>query len=230
VAKYISENVDPENDIIFTQGPMDVLDHSCTKMAFGGKMGIDGTKKLEEELRSPISESVKRISNLQKSEITNQFPEINDINDSLLKLGISMVFVSVKKNRKGHLEELNKQLFAHPEFKHVKVVLYLEHTIDISDIADAVWRFSNNVDPRRDSMVVKAINEESISHIGLDGTRKTKEFDGFSRDWPNILASKPETIKHIDEIWDKLGLGEFIPSPSNKYLKQLYKGGAVVEE
>ena len=49
LAKYISENVDVSTDIIFTQGPTDVLDHSCSRMAFGGKMGIDATRKLEEE-------------------------------------------------------------------------------------------------------------------------------------------------------------------------------------
>jgi len=50
VAQYIAENVDVARDIIFNQGPTDVLDHSCSTMAFGGKMGIDATKKLKEEL------------------------------------------------------------------------------------------------------------------------------------------------------------------------------------
>ena len=50
VARYISENVDPQQNFIFTSGPMDVLDHSCSKASFGGKMGIDATKKLPEEL------------------------------------------------------------------------------------------------------------------------------------------------------------------------------------
>lgn len=231
VAKYISENVDPESDILFTQGPMDVLDHSCSKMAFGGKMGIDATKKLPEELRGNGEFSIKTPpSSINKDEVKASFSEIIDINDTLLKIGVSLVIVSVEKNRKGHIEELNKQLFNSPAFKNVKVVLYLEHTIDITDIADAVWRFSNNVDPKRDGFIVKAENNDEISHVGLDGTRKTKEFDGFERDWPNILASTTETIEHIDKLWDKLGLGKFIPSPSLKYQKQLYKGGAVAEE
>src|SRR5690606_30892181 len=121
-------------------------------------------------------------------------------------------------------KELNSRLFREEAFREVKVVIYLEHTVDIMETADAVWRFSNNVDPRRDSFIIPAPDEYSVSHIGLDGTRKTKEHDGFSRDWPNILASRPETIEQIDAIWDKLGLGELIPSPSRTYLKQLYKG------
>src|SRR5207344_2107827 len=50
LAKYLSEHVDPSRDIYFSSGPMDVLDHSCSKFAFGGKMCVDATKKTEEEL------------------------------------------------------------------------------------------------------------------------------------------------------------------------------------
>lgn len=231
VARHISTHVDPETDIIFTQGPMDILDHACSKPSFGGKMGIDATAKLDEELRSSEYQPLPQVfASANKEELISQFPEITGINDSLLKYGISLVFVSVKKERPGQIAELNERLFRDDFFREVKVVIYLEHTIDIENISDAVWRFSNNVDPRRDSFVVKAPDVRSVSHIGLDGTRKTKEHDGFSRDWPNILASRPETIEHIDKLWDKLGLGEFIPSPSLVYLKQLYKGGAVAEE
>ena len=251
VARYVSENFDPVNDVMFTQGPVDVLDHSCSVMAFGGKIGIDGTRKLPEELgmqsavgsRQLESEKVGRgeggkvgmgegekgrngagekISHLI-SHISNLFPEIKDINTSLLQKGISLVFISVEKNRRNHIRELNEKLFQQEAFRNIKVVIYLDHTIDISDIADAVWRFANNVDPKRDYF-------QSGGNIAFDGTRKTREFDDFHRDWPNILASDEPTIKHIDEIWDKLGLGKFIQSPSLKYRKQLYKGGAVVEE
>ena len=73
-------------------------------------------------------------------------------------------------------------------------------------------------------------DKNSNGHLAFDGTRKTKELDGFDRDWPNILASDEETIERIDGIWDKLGLGKFIPSPSLKYRKQMYGSGAVVSD
>jgi 4-hydroxy-3-polyprenylbenzoate decarboxylase len=225
VAKYISENVNPASDIIFTQGPTDVLDHSCSRMAFGGKMGIDATKKFPEEIAQKTEDRSQKAETRLPDFLNLQqlFPEIHAVNTTLLQNEISIVFLSVEKNRKGHLKELSEKLFARTDFKLVKVLIYLDHSIDVHDIADAVWRFSNNVDPKRDHLVFD-------THIAFDGTRKTKELDAFERDWPNILASDEATIKHIDEIWDKLGLGKFIPSPSLKYRKQLYKGGAVVEE
>jgi 4-hydroxy-3-polyprenylbenzoate decarboxylase len=47
LAQYAFANLNPATDINFSQGPMDVLDHSCSKLGFGGKMCIDGTKKFE---------------------------------------------------------------------------------------------------------------------------------------------------------------------------------------
>ncbi|MEO6166892.1 MAG: menaquinone biosynthesis decarboxylase, partial [Chitinophagales bacterium] len=89
---------------------------------------------------------------------------------------------------------------------------------------------SNNLDPRRDSYVIAAEDEKMISHIGFDGTRKTKEFDNFDREWPNIICMNEDTIKRIDEKWPLLSLGTLLQSPSLKYRLQLYKGGAVVLE
>ena len=120
-----------------------------------------------------------------------------------------------------------KSLLTIPFFTSVKTIIFLEHTLNINDIADNVWRFSNNVDPKRDYFFIEHSNGTTII---FDGTRKTKAYDGFQRDWPNILASEAATIERIDTVWNKLGLGKFIPSPSLKYAKQLYKGGAVAEE
>jgi len=230
VAKAISENVDPQQDIFFSQGPMDVLDHSCSKFAFGGKMCVDATRKFPEEKR--ISNIEHRMLNdeVKEKKFQLEFPEIKGVNTSLLEIGISVVFISIEKNRKNHIRELNEKLFRETELKQVKFIIYVEHTVDANDIKDVVWRWSNNVDPRRDSYIVAAENDSQISHIGFDGTRKTKEFDDFDREWPNIICSDEKTIQAIDEKWNSLGLGEFIPSPSLKYRKQLYKGGAVVTE
>jgi 4-hydroxy-3-polyprenylbenzoate decarboxylase len=227
VAKYVSENFDPAHDIHFTQGPVDVLDHSCSVMAFGGKIGIDGTKKTHEELSGRILFGSGKNISVNKSEIQNEFPEIKDINEKVLNTGISILFLSIEKNRKNHVKEISRKLFTRKDFAEIKTIIFLEHTFDISDTADAVWRFANNVDPKRDHILVE--DETGVTHLSLDGTRKTKEFDGFQRDWPNILASDDRTIARIDEIWDKLGLGKFIESPSKKYREHLYEGGAVAK-
>lgn len=42
-------NVDPKRDLLMSEGPLDALDHSAPYPNFGGKMGIDATRKTREE-------------------------------------------------------------------------------------------------------------------------------------------------------------------------------------
>ncbi|HET7790733.1 MAG TPA: menaquinone biosynthesis decarboxylase [Gemmatimonadales bacterium] len=42
-------HIDPERDVRFSMGPMDVLDHSSRGFSYGSKMGIDATRKWKEE-------------------------------------------------------------------------------------------------------------------------------------------------------------------------------------
>jgi len=41
----VMNHVDPQRDIVITDGPLDILDHSSPQIGFGGKMGIDATRK-----------------------------------------------------------------------------------------------------------------------------------------------------------------------------------------
>jgi 4-hydroxy-3-polyprenylbenzoate decarboxylase len=284
LAKYVFKNLNPAADIYFSTGPMDVLDHSCSKLGFGGKMCIDGTRKFEEERDENFQFS---IFNFQFSveEIKNRFPEIKAVNSSLLKKEIPCLIISVEKNRKGHIGELHQQLCEQKEMPGIKMILYVEHTVEANDLPNALWRLCNNLDPKRDYILYKAQGtsdkaqgtsdktqgtrdkaqgtrdkaqgtsdkaqgtrdkaqgtrdkaqgtrdnaqdyQPTISCIGFDGTRKTKEFDGFLRDWPNIIVADEQTIKAVDEKWDQLGIGKFISSPSLKFKDQLYGEEAAV--
>jgi 4-hydroxy-3-polyprenylbenzoate decarboxylase len=92
-----------------------------------------------------------------------------------------------------------------------------------------LWRFCNNLDPKRDHFISKRYNGNSYTAcIGFDGTRKTKELDDFHRDWPNIIVADDMTIESVDAKWDQLGIGPFIPSPSLKFKDQMYGEEAVV--
>jgi 4-hydroxy-3-polyprenylbenzoate decarboxylase len=45
----VGANVDPQRDVLITEGPLDHLDHAPTRQFYGGKMGIDATHKGPEE-------------------------------------------------------------------------------------------------------------------------------------------------------------------------------------
>jgi len=41
----LTSNVDPRRDLLFTDGPLDVLDHAADRFAYGSKVGVDATRK-----------------------------------------------------------------------------------------------------------------------------------------------------------------------------------------
>ena len=48
--KAFAENFNPDSGLHFSKGPLDVLDHSSQKFAFGSKLGIDLTVPFPEEI------------------------------------------------------------------------------------------------------------------------------------------------------------------------------------
>ena len=233
LAKYVFRHLNPATDIYLSTGPMDVLDHSCSKLGFGGKMCIDGTAKMEEEKddayeAKECSMQAGHLSFLLKE----KYPDIRDINESLLSHGISCLVLAVEKNRPGHIRELHEEIAALPEMASIKIILYVEHTVQANDLPVALWRFCNNLDPKRDYHLYKSplsTTGKYTACMGLDGTRKTKELDNFQRDWPNIIVADEATIQSVDQRWDALGIGPLIPSPSLKFKGQLYGEEAAVQ-
>jgi len=231
LAKDVFKNLNPSTDIYFSQGPMDVLDHSCSKLGFGGKMCIDGTFKYDEELDEHFSYTLPRYLLDSSNELKNIFPEIKAINSSLIEKGIPCLIIAVHKNKKNHLEKLHEAICELRIIEGIKMILYVEHTVDPNDLPVALWRFCNNLDPKRDHFIGKKQLSENpdqyVACIGFDGTLKTKQFDDFYRDWPNIIIADDKTITSVNEKWETLGLGEFIPSPSLKFKGQMYGEEAI---
>ncbi|HYC40764.1 MAG TPA: menaquinone biosynthesis decarboxylase [Chitinophagaceae bacterium] len=230
LARYVLKNLDPARDIYFSTGPMDVLDHSCSKLGFGGKMCIDGTEKFPEEVDE--NDSLPAMADLASiSRLLDGIADIRAYNSSLVARQIPVLIISLEKSRRGHVRELHEQLCRSTSLAGIKMILYVEHTVDPNDLPVALWRFCNNLDPKRDHVIARTGEKgrEVGSCIGFDGTIKTKEFDGFQRDWPNIIVADDATVRAVDEKWEQLGIGPFIPSPSLKFKSQLYGEEAVVQ-
>lgn len=231
LARYVFKNLNPATDVYFSQGPMDVLDHSCSKMGFGGKMCIDGTYKFDEEKEEGQLSAVG--CQLSAIMLEEKFEEIRGVNASLLQKDIPCLLISVEKNRINHVRELHQAICGLKETEGIKMILYIEHTVDANDLTTALWRFCNNLDPKRDHILLQrpslAAPGKTFACLGLDGTRKTKQLDNFQRDWPNIIVADNKTIKSVDEKWAELGIGSFIPSPSLKFKAQMYGEEATVE-
>lgn len=225
----IFSRLNPSTDIFISQGPMDVLDHSCNKMGFGGKLCIDGTVKFEEEIDDNYYFNNKKVV---ASGVIEKIEGVKAVNYSLLQQKIPCLVVSIEKNRTDAVKSVHEKIVALPDAIAIKMILYVEAAVDPNDLATSLWRLCNNMDPKRDIIISKisaAENHQYMSIVGLDGTIKTETYDGFTRDWPNIIVADDETIKSVDEKWHTLGIGAFIPSPSLKYKSQMYGEEAVAD-
>lgn len=49
VAWHVFNNTDPKRDMMFAEGPLDILDHASPHWAYGSKVGIDATRKWKSE-------------------------------------------------------------------------------------------------------------------------------------------------------------------------------------
>jgi 4-hydroxy-3-polyprenylbenzoate decarboxylase len=49
VALHVFGNTDPKRDMMFAEGPLDILDHASDIMGYGSKVGIDATRKWKSE-------------------------------------------------------------------------------------------------------------------------------------------------------------------------------------
>ena len=49
VTWIVGNHIDPKRDMVFVEGPVDVLDHAAPDLGYGSKVGIDGTRKWRTE-------------------------------------------------------------------------------------------------------------------------------------------------------------------------------------
>jgi 4-hydroxy-3-polyprenylbenzoate decarboxylase len=116
-----------------------------------------------------------------------------------------------KSNTKYKVQSA-KYKFSHSFLPNASCLIQVifDKNVNLSDTSTCVWLLGNNVDPARDCRVENGM-------LVIDATSKRKGDKGFTRDWPNVVCASTETIEAVDKMWSKLGLGDFIPSPSLRY-------------
>jgi 4-hydroxy-3-polyprenylbenzoate decarboxylase len=227
VATAFLENVNVQTDVHFSMGPLDILDHSASKYAYGSKVCFDATKKFEEELPAFVKEG-ESFEKPAVSKIKEQFPFVKNVAVPFSGENSFIAFVAFEKNDEKPIKEMARQLYDSQLLKGVKLMACFDAEVTVSDTASSVWILTNNIDPKRDAAIFES--EEQPACIAFDATKKTSELDKFFRDWPNIVLMDDETIKKIDNFWDRLNLGPFVKSPSEFYKPLVPNDGAILKK
>jgi len=221
VGKLVCEHVHPFVDVIFNKGPVDVLDHSSSQFALGSKIGIDATLKLSGEIQ--YSQSAEFTFN-------ENHPGFSDLvcNFSLLFQGLPVLIVGIDKTV-TKIRLLHDSLSGSEALTGINWVVYVDPEALNIRIQDMVWLVANNIDPVRDCFYSGNAENQQHTAMAIDGTRKSLEADGFKRQWPNVLTMDDATIEQVDKMWNRLGLGDFISSPSLNYKGLVKNEGAIAK-
>jgi 4-hydroxy-3-polyprenylbenzoate decarboxylase len=220
LAPHIFKNTDMRRDLLFSHGPLDVLDHSSDAFSFGGKLGVDATIKHPEENagRGHIQASYSWLFYTGKNNFLKN-SLIRNYNLKLFNDDIPVVIVTVNRFDDPDAVEKVKELFRKYDPEGIfRLILVVDHTVDPSNLHMVAWQMLGNSDPERDHDFI------TPSSLLIDGTIKAFRKGGFPRKWPNVVCSDSKTISAIDEKWASLNLGPFIQSPSGIFRELVLRG------
>jgi len=145
-----------------------------------------------------------------------QLPEIVDINMPPEGVFHNCVIVSIRKSYPGHARKVMCALWGMGLMMLAKLIIVVDAEVDVQNLSEVMWRVFNNIDPRRDVMIVDgpldALDHASPlplygSKMGIDATIKWKE-EGHTREWPSDIVMSPEIKKLVDRKWQSLGIGD----------------------
>lgn len=213
LATQVFERFNPSEHILFSRGPLDILDHSSSKQAYGSKMGIIAT------------DAPHQANEINTDEVRNALEALTDeinydicLNDKLVSQQIPVITASVEKKQKNQVKDFAELFFAKNELAQIKLLIITDSFVDISDISTTIWITAANIDPLRDCFIIPSKTRSNRKHLAIDATIKTADIDGFNRDWPNVITSNRKTIDIVDLKWKKLGFETFMESPSIKFM------------
>lgn len=141
------------------------------------------------------------------------FPEIVDINFPLEGVFHNCVIVSIKKKYPGHAKKIMHALWGIGQMMYTKIIVVVDESVDPKDVSTVAWKVFNNVDPRRDVVIVDGPldvldHASPLKHygskMGIDATKKWKE-EGYEREWPDEIEMSPEIKELVDRRWKGYG-------------------------
>jgi 4-hydroxy-3-polyprenylbenzoate decarboxylase len=141
-------------------------------------------------------------------------PEVVDYHMPACGIFHNLVFVAIDKQYPGQAYKVMNALWGQGLMSLAKVIVVVDHNVNVRNPDEAWWVALNNIDPERDVRFTKGpvdVLDHASQHfsfgskMGIDGTRKWKE-EGFTREWPDLITMDQTTRARIDELWPRLGI------------------------
>ena len=197
ILKLLLNETDLEQDLFFSEGILDVLNHASDQALYGSKLGIDATRKIDGEPSRHIAQQGTQYPDPEIiDEVRKKFPAIENCRMVQISPARPVLLVAFNKTGLGQSAELIRNFFAEEAFSSIGVLLVLEAHVDLDNASQVMWKLFNNLDPRRDIQIAG-------QRIGIDLTRKLSE-EGYQQDWPDEIVMSEEIVKKVDQKWHHL--------------------------
>jgi 4-hydroxy-3-polyprenylbenzoate decarboxylase len=141
-------------------------------------------------------------------------PEIVDYHMPAEGIFHNLVFVSIDKQYPGQAYKVMNAMWGQGLMSLAKVLVILDKEVNVRNPQEAWWVALNNIDPERDTRFtmgpMDVLDHSSRaftygSKMGIDATRKWPE-EGFTRNWPKVIAMDSATRNKVDAMWTQLGI------------------------
>lgn len=146
--------------------------------------------------------------------IKQVIPEIVDIDLPLEGVFHNCLIVSIKKTFPKQAFKTMNALWSLGQMMFSKFIIVVDADVNVHDYSEVAWRVFNNVDPKRDTLMVEGpldVLDHSSPNpyygykMGFDATRKWKE-EGHPREWPQDIKMSEDIKKKVDQNWEKYGI------------------------
>ena len=178
ILKLLLNEVDLEQDLFFSEGILDVLNHASDQALYGSKLGIDATRKIDgEPPRKILQNKTQPPDSGITEQIKEKFSEVNNSHVICVSQRRPIVLVALNKTGPGQGTKFIRNFLNDEAFQSIAVLLVLEAHVDLKNTSQVLWKLFNNLDPKRDIQIAD-------QRIGIDVTRKTPE-EGYQQNWPD---------------------------------------------
>jgi len=142
-----------------------------------------------------------------------QLPEVVDMHLPMEGVFHNCVLVAIKKSFPGHARKIMSSLWGMGQMMFAKFIIVVDEDVNVQNVSEVMWKVFNNVDPRRDTMIVEGpldVLDHSAplpligSKMGIDATKKWIS-EGHTREWPKDIIMSPEIKEMVSRRWSEYG-------------------------
>ena len=197
-AKTALNRIRIPEDLVFTEGVMDALDHSSPHPLWGGKLGIDATTKIEgephhgepppETITAPDQEEV-------YSKLKGSVAGLKKCLIPFMETRLTLALLILEKSAAGAGISAAKEAI---RLEGVDIAVAVEGREDES-LRILIWRALSSIDPKRDITIIG-------NKAAVDATKKLGVEEGHFREWPEEVSHPSGVAEQAKDIAREAGL------------------------